>query len=236
MWNSKNRPGVYILLNVENGFCIAGQTVNFRRRFSQYRHRGSISSTERGNLPINENFYNAVQEAINRGLNFNQAFQRFVVYTWIDENKQPLDIDNSIVYKNEMSYLEHRLILAFFECGLCYNLNDSFPQLQEVVNLPPIQKNPQTPSQKSSLPQLGFGANRAKPFKVNDFLFFSQTKYENFRKSLDVTKRRKFLAFPSIRQICRDNVNNMDAPIRYLTTEEILQAQEKNLFTNVNRE
>ncbi len=40
-----------------------------------------------------------------------------------------------------MNYLEHRLILAFFECGLCYNTVDVTIQLNDLVQLkPPTEK------------------------------------------------------------------------------------------------
>jgi hypothetical protein len=122
------RPGVYGIMNIQTGNCIIGQTTNLRKRFNQYTSRG------KGNVEqklINKNFFLAVQKELEKGIDYSQVFQRFVVYTWVDEKKQPLDVRNSLQLKNEMRFLEHRLLLAFFSCGLCYNLEDVSPLLTE---------------------------------------------------------------------------------------------------------
>lgn len=65
------RPGVYVIQNVENGMCMIGQTLNLRRHFSQYTTRSAKSlSFDR---PLNANFYNAAQEGFRRGLQYSQS-------------------------------------------------------------------------------------------------------------------------------------------------------------------
>lgn len=94
------------------------------------------------------------------------------MYTWVDEKKKYLDIKNSPSLQNEMNYLEHRLIFAFFECGLCYNLNDSFPQLSQVQ---PLLQHPEIPNpsiQNSERSPMLVGPRQAKPFKCHNFFFF----------------------------------------------------------------
>jgi hypothetical protein len=128
------RPGVYVIQNVISGVASTGQTKDFRKRFNQYSSRSFDTSLDTAR--INKNYAAAAQQEINNGLYPSQIFRRFVVYTWVDDNKQHLDIDNSIVLRNEMAYLEHRLILAFYASRSCYNVNDSFPQLTENGSLP----------------------------------------------------------------------------------------------------
>lgn len=99
------RPGVYLVQARKDGFCVIGQTKDLKKRFNQYTSRSSgvYSATNK----INKNFYNAVQKAMNKNLAFSQIIQRFVVYTWVDKNSVALDIDASLVLKNQMNYLEH---------------------------------------------------------------------------------------------------------------------------------
>jgi predicted GIY-YIG superfamily endonuclease len=126
------RPGVYIIKNVEDGMCITGQTTDLKKRFNQYSSRGQKEYS--ASNKINKNFHAAVQKLVSKGLACRHGFQFFVVYTWVDKAKKALNIDGSLNLRNQMNYLEHRLIIAFYECGLSYNLNDVFPQLGESVD------------------------------------------------------------------------------------------------------
>lgn len=123
------RPGVSIIQLRDSGFSIVGQTKDLKKRFNQYTTRTNDTYSASNN--INKNFYIAIQEAKSKRITYSQIVQRFVVYTWVDENGAALDIDSSLVLKNQMNYLKHRLILAFFECGLCYNIDDVCPQLSD---------------------------------------------------------------------------------------------------------
>ncbi len=78
--NERNeRPGVYIIKKAENGMCIVGQTNNLVKIcFNQYSSRSKETSIDRDR--INKNFYSAVQQAQQKGLNSNQVFQRYVVF------------------------------------------------------------------------------------------------------------------------------------------------------------
>nr|BAA28590.1 unnamed protein product [Pleodorina californica] len=228
------RPGVYIIKHVEDGMCIVGQTKNLKRRFNQYTSRGTTVSPE-GMNRINKNFYAAVQQAINKGLAYSQVFQRYVVYTWVDQDKKPLDIHNSLVLRNEISYLEHRLILAFFECGLCYNLNDTFPQLSHAVSLPPIPVIADTTDVSVQKSQLIAGPHKSKPFKIGGLYFYSKKNYIAFRDYLNEVERKKFLAVSSLRQKLEKNVGNLSADIRYLTPKEVLDCKKNNLFIKLDR-
>nr|YP_009184712.1 putative GIY YIG homing endonuclease [Oogamochlamys gigantea]ALO62833.1 putative GIY YIG homing endonuclease [Oogamochlamys gigantea] len=222
-----NRPGVYVIKHIENGMCIVGQTKDLKKRFNQYTSRSKGASTEINK--INKNFYVAVQEAINNEYSYSQVFQRFVVYTWVDENKKPLDMDSSLVLKNEMNYLEHRLILAFFECGLCYNFNDVSPQF---IDLRQPEKNTTiaNPKQKTKFSEKLAGPRQAKPFKVDNFFFYSSNDYLAFRNSIGESEKKKFLAMPGLRKRLKQNINSYTAEIRYLTKQEILDAKKKDLF------
>lgn len=124
----KKYGGVYVILNVENGKAVIGQTTEFKNRFNQYAARASRSNPVEGDS-INKAYYKDAQAVKARTGNANLAFQRFIVYAWLKE-----DITSRQI-RNEMLYLEHRLMLAFFECGLAYNTNDSAPQLNDFVTL-----------------------------------------------------------------------------------------------------
>ena len=58
---------------------------NLKKRFNQYTSRstGIFSKTDK----INQNFYIEVQQNLQNSLDYSQVFQRFVVYTWVDEKK-----------------------------------------------------------------------------------------------------------------------------------------------------
>lgn len=218
------RPGVYLVQTRDDGFCIIGQTKDLKVRFNQYTNRssGAYSATNK----INKNFYNAVQKAMNKNLAFSQIIQRFVVYTWVDKNGVALDIDASLLLKNQMNYLEHRLILAFFECGLCFNINDVAPQLMGVpleIESPGLQ-----PGEINTQPDIG--PHQAKPFKVNGLYFFSGPNYEKYRASLSEDEKNRFPARPTLRLKLAKAEGEITSDIRYLTIEEIQDVQENNLF------
>nr|YP_009367653.1 putative GIY-YIG homing endonuclease [Pseudocharacium americanum]YP_009367742.1 putative GIY-YIG homing endonuclease [Ignatius tetrasporus]ARK14628.1 putative GIY-YIG homing endonuclease [Pseudocharacium americanum]ARK14717.1 putative GIY-YIG homing endonuclease [Ignatius tetrasporus] len=253
------RPGVYVIKNIQNGLCVVGQTKDLKKRFYQYTSRGQSTDFEKNR--INKNFYVDVQKILSQNLKYGHVFQRLVVYTWVNDKKEPLDIENSLNLKNQMSYLEHRLILSFFECGLCYNTNAAFPQLAETAKFSQILKNYQTIA-RSAIPQIdrssidspektmqkkiskskrGVGPCRSKPFKMGTFYFYSKPDYEAFRQSLKKEDRKKFKSVPHLRQILEANcaLRNLpnaeisDAEIRYLTEEEIKKAEIQNLFIKV---
>lgn len=222
------RPGVYVIKNRKNGKCIIGQTANLKKRFNQYTSR-SQNPFQKNNA-INKNFFLAVQEAIKEGLAYRQVFQHFVVYTWVDENKKSLDVENSLELKNEMNYLEHRLILAFFESGLAYNIKDFSPTLIEQAILPEIT-NKNNPITRQALSQILVGPRQAKAFKVKDLYFQSSVDYEKFRRATP-ENRKKFLSLPYLRKKLRQN--DQDSEIRYLNPEEVKKAREENLFYQGN--
>lgn len=226
------RPGVYAIMNIQDGKCIVGQTTNLRKRFNQYTSRG------KGNIEqnrINKNFFLAVQRELQKGIDYCQVFQRFGVYTWVDEKKQPLDVQNSFQLKNEMRFLEHRLLLAFFECGLCYNLDDVSPQLVEVPNVSydvvrqtaVVISETEKKSENNSFFQLGKGP---KPFQVKGFYFLTTIDYGLFRKSLSSLEKKNFLSMPHLRLFLQANESNSSSDIRYLTPEGIQKAHKQNLF------
>ena len=221
------RPGVYVIQNIETGGCVVGQTVDLRKRFNQYTSRSQTLILDRNK--INKNFYIAVQEVTKNGIDYSQVFQRFVVYTWVDNNNKALSIQNSLLLKNEMNYLEHRLLLAFFECGLAYNIEDVAPQLTEIVTLLPTT-NLTSKTSRTYLPT----GHLSKPFKIQGLYFQSAVDYEKFRQSLDIKSRRDFLSMPSLRPKLRQNVGNLTATTRYLTTQEIEEASTKGLFYKLN--
>ncbi len=115
----ENTTGVYVVKNVQTGESVIGQTTNLKNRFNQYSARTNRES-QRKSDNINRALHVAVKET---GLSFSQAFHRYVVYTWEPFSANNLDI------ANELNYLEHRLTLAFFECGLSYNTFDVAPKL-----------------------------------------------------------------------------------------------------------
>jgi hypothetical protein len=229
------RPGVYVIMNIQNGNCIIGQTRNLRKRFNQYTFRGKGNAEQ--NL-INKNFFLAVQKELQNDIDYSQVFQRFVVYTWVDEKNQPLDVQNSLQLKNEMRFLEHRLLLAFFECGLCYNLDDVSPQLAEVpkfsyVVFPPtvvMVSEPEKKTETNSFIKLGKGPKHQKPFQVKGFYFLTTIDYGLFRKSLSPFEKMNFLSMPRLRLLLKANEGKSDSDIRYLTPEEIQKAHRENLF------
>lgn len=227
------RPGVYIIQNIENGMGVVGQTKNLRKRFNQYTSRGKRTSLGLDDK-INKYFYNDVQQIMNRNLEYSQVFQRYVIYTWVDENKKPIDIDSSLEIKNQVNYLEHRLILALHECDLCYNINDVSPQLKdkepEAVILPVNIKNSSGTQPKIHNPKRVVGPNQAKPFKIGDLYFYSGNDYVKYRDSLDLESRKKFLSLPHLRNKLRENTKNSQSTMRYLTKEEIQEAITEDKF------
>lgn len=114
------KPGVYVIQHKETGKCVIGQTNNLKNRFNQYISRANRDNMTTDN--INKAYYLDVLEKRKQYLNLNasQIIQRYVVYTWVDENNEALDIGNSLILKNEMNYLEHRLILAFIDLSLLF--------------------------------------------------------------------------------------------------------------------
>lgn len=233
----KGRPGVYVIKNVENGMCIVGQTIHLRARLNQYSIRGVQISPKRDR--INKNFYNAVQLAIQNGLKYNQIFQPYAVYSWVDSKKKALDVSNSLSLRNEMNYLEHRLILAFFECKLCYNLEDVFPELNTVDSLPsppaPVENTNASQGLQSSLP-ITKSAHKPKPFKVGSNYFRSKPHYSKYRALLSEAERKKFKAVPALRAELEKNASklksnpNLNVETRYLTEQEVKEAEAKSLF------
>lgn len=221
------RPGVYVIQHKETGGCIVGQTTDLRKRFNQYTNRSQSLTLDKNK--INKNFYIAVQEVIKKGLDYSQVFQRFVVYTWVDSNNKALAVQTSLLLKNEMNYLEHRLLLAFFECGLAYNFEDVGPQFTEIITLPPTVPLARQTS-RTSLPT----GHLPKPFKIKNFYFQSSADYEKFRKSLDIESRRDFLSMPYLRTKLRQSIGELTATTRYLTNQEIEEASTQGLFYKIN--
>lgn len=78
------RGGVYVVLNVENGRAVVGSTTNFDNRFNQYAARASRAAEVQGDN-INKAYYKEAQAVKARAGNANLAFQRFIVYAWVDE-------------------------------------------------------------------------------------------------------------------------------------------------------
>lgn len=226
------RPGVYVIKNVETGMCIVGQTKDLRKRLNQYSSRSIRPSSASDNLNrINMKYRYDAQQAIKKGLAPSQLFQRYVVYTWVDQNGHALDVDSSLNFKNEMLYLEHRLILAFFECQLCYNLEDAVALLQ--LRESPLITNTTDEEDIPSSP-LVYHKQPSKPFKVRDLYFYGLNDYSAFRESLYGSERKQFYGIPSLRKYLRSNSGNLNAEMRYLTSEEILEANQKNLWKKVD--
>lgn len=231
----KDRAGVYVIMNVQTGECIIGQTRNFRKRFNQYTSRGKAILSDK--IRINKNFFLAVQKELKKGFEYSQFIQRFVVYSWVDNNKKALDVRNSLSLQNEMSYLEHRLILAFHACNLCYNIQDVSVKFAEFPNIDnyDVETKEELILQKSSdelqsFISQGKGPNQAKPFQVNGFYFLTTNDYGIFRKSLESNKKKEFLSMPHLRRILQANKENFNSTTRSLTLDEIQTAWEKNLF------
>lgn len=228
-----NRPGVYVLLNINAGKYIIGQTVNFKKRFNQYTSRGKGISEHN---QINKNFFLSVQKELKKGFHYSQFIKRFVVYTWVDEKKKPLDVRNSIILQNEMNYLEHRLILAFFECGLAYNIVDVSPKLAEFPGTESgFEKESNISTQLVSVDQKNSffrptGPKSAKPFRVNGLCFLTTIDYLKYRNSLETERKKEFLSMPHLRKFLQANQENSSSNIRYLTDQEIQETHEKNLF------
>lgn len=219
------RPGVYIIQHRETGACIVGQTKDLRKRFNQYTSRSKNIDFTTTNK-INKNFYQAVQK-IPANIDYSQVFQRYVVYTWVNQNGKALDIQNCLKLKNEMNYLEHRLILEFFECGLTDNFEDVGPQFMENVVL---HTNSGITNRLPRDPAIQTG-HQAKPFKIENHYFYSSVDYEKFRKSLG-NKTGKFIAMPSLRKKLLKNTENINSDVRYLNRQEIDQAFKEGLFYN----
>lgn len=131
-----------------------------------------------------------------------------------------------------MSYLEHRLILAFFECGLSYNTIDAFPKFAEMTTTTTISTETQlvrTRYENTMLSRVK-SPNQAKPFKVREFYFLNKTHYEKFRKSLNLERKKQFLSLPQLRAKLVEKSDNLTADVRYLTPSEIQEVHEQNLF------
>ncbi len=222
------RPGIYVIKSVENGMCIVGQTLNLRKRLNQYTIRTKETSSE--SQKINQHLRFAVQQAAQNGIQYNQAFQRYAVYTWVGDDKKALEINFTL--QNEMNYLEHRLILAFFECKLCYNINDVAPQLNlaTINSLPSPPLTVESTQTSTSEPALIKSAYVAKPFKVNSLYFYSKPQYTKYRDSLSADERKRFKAVPSLRLELERNKNNLNATTRYLSSEEIQEGETKGYF------
>lgn len=218
------RPGVYIIQNKQTGYCIVGQTKDLRKRFNQYTSRSKMTSLETTNN-LNRNFYLAAQQ-ISQDIDYSQVFQRYVVYTWVDENKQPLKIDKSLELKNEMSYLEHRLILAFFESGLAYNLKGVSPYLSLIETDSLSQETQKIVSEKR--PEAKQTGHQPKAFKINGYYFESSAQYVKYRQNLDVNTKKDFLSMPTLR---KKLANDSSSKIRYLTKQEIENCLITNLFS-----
>ena len=246
----KQRGGVYVIQNVENGKAVIGQTTNFDNRFNQYSARASRTKPTTGDS-INKAYYQEVQAVKARIGNGQLAFQRYIVYSWVNEKGESLDLFNSRDLRNEMLYLEHRLILAFFECGLAYNTNDSAPQLNNSVTLessldfpgsPPSQPQPldapqgsarlhKAPQGSTRLRKAPQGIKKTKPFKVNGQAFRSMGDYVGYKDS----KKEPRGNIQRLREKLKTNTSNSHSDTRYLTEKEIVSYEQKNLFISVVR-
>jgi hypothetical protein len=218
-----NRGGVYVVLNVENGKAVIGSTINFDNRFNQYAARASRSvADQRDN--INRAYYKEAQEIKARAGHPSLGFKRFIVYAWVDDAGKSLDL-SSINLINEMRYLEHRLLLAFFECGLAYNTHDVSPQLNELTAL-------DIPLTETEVQRQPVGGNKkTKPFKYENMFFRSMGDLLAYRKSVNLSILNK----ERVRDKLKENSNHMKSDTRYLTEEEIQDCKEKSLFIIVER-
>ena len=124
-----------------------------------------------------------------------------------------------------MSYLEHRLILAFYECGLAYNTNDSAPQLNDYVKLD------FSPAETKEESQPVGGIKETKPFKVDGKFFLSMGDYWAYKDSLNLPRGNK----QRLREKLVNNSNDIESDTRYLTEEEIEDCKEKGLFIIAKR-
>nr|ADK88935.1 GIY-YIG homing endonuclease [Pseudopediastrum boryanum] len=225
------RSGVYIIKHVETGMCIVGQTTNLKKRFNQYTSRSTNPIFSLTNK-INKELYVAVQENLQKNLVFGQFMQRYVAYCWVDKNKKPINVF-SLELINQKNYLEHQLILALHECGLCYNTNDVAPQLVESPVLPDpslIGPAPLGKVSSTSFPLPVVGPKRGKPFKVNNLYFLTGQDYAKYRESLSVSNRKHFLSMPRLRLKLCTNSNDSNNSTRYLSDAEVQEAKNKNLF------
>nr|ADK88936.1 GIY-YIG homing endonuclease [Pseudopediastrum boryanum] len=225
------RSGVYIIKHVETGMCVVGQTTNLKKRFNQYTSRSTNPIFSLTNK-INKELYVAVQENLQKNLVFGQFMQRYVAYCWVDENKKPINVF-SLELINQKNYLEHQLILALHECGLCYNTNDVAPQLVESPVLPDpslIGPAPLGKVSSTSFPLPVVGPKRGKPFKVNNLYFLTGQDYAKYRESLSVSNRKHFLSMPRLRLKLCTNSNDSNNSTRYLSDAEVQEAKNKNLF------
>ncbi len=218
----EKRGGVYVIQNVETGRAVIGQTTNFDQRFNQYAARASRSVPTKGDN-INKAYYKEAQDVKARIGNASLAFQRYIVYAWVNEAGESLDLENSRDLRNEMRYLEHRLILAFHECGLAYNTNDSAPQINDFVTL-------DLSSDEEEQQPVG-GIKETKPFKVDGKFFLSMGDYWAYKDSLSQPRGNK----QRLREKLVKNSNNIESDTRYLTEEEIKSCDEKKLFIIVKR-
>jgi hypothetical protein len=217
------RGGVYVVLNVENGKAVVGSTTNFDNRFNQYASRANRSVAVQGDN-INKAFYKEAQEVKARAGNASLAFQRFIVFAWVDEKGNSLDL-SSLNLTNEMRYLEHRLLLAFYECGLAYNTHDVSPQLNEFT----VLGTPLVEIEEKKQP-VG-GIKETKPLKLEGNCFTSMGDLLAYRQSLGLT----ILNRERVRNQLKKNANDMKSDTRYLTEEEIEDCKEKGLFIIVER-
>jgi predicted GIY-YIG superfamily endonuclease len=217
------RPGVYVIQHRETGECIVGQTKDLKKRLNQYTSR-SRQATLTKTSKIHKNFYEAAQK-ISADFDYSQVFQKYVVYTWVDENGKALDIESFLEFQNQMNYLEHRLILAFFESGFIYNLKDVAPQLFKKKILSTNIENIENFSPCTAV-QTG---NKAKPFRIGNHYFKSSTDYARFRKSLE-SPSKIFLSMPQLRKKLRKNSANFASEVRYLTDQEIQDISNANFF------
>jgi hypothetical protein len=229
-------PGVYVIQNIEKGTCVIGQTTNLKSRFNQYISRGSRKTPVKKDT-INKAYYRDAQDVISRFGRLNIAFQRYVVYNWVDDNNKPLDMDSggdlsldkesSLKLKNEMYYLEHRLILAFFECGLCYNTVDVAPQLSNLVQF----ETSTEPNPLETKQPVG-GNKETKPFKVKNVYFLSMGDFTAYQDAIGESRTNH----KRLRDKLKKFENNLNEDTRYLSKAEIEEAHKKNLFRKVVRE
>eukprot|EP00882_Tetradesmus_deserticola_P000312 GHRQ01000346.1.p3 GENE.GHRQ01000346.1~~GHRQ01000346.1.p3 ORF type:complete len:127 (-),score=19.62 GHRQ01000346.1:183-563(-) len=124
-----------------------------------------------------------------------------------------------------MNYLEHRLILAFFESGLVYNFEDVAPQLLKNIVLSTNSENVEN-LPRCAAAQTG---NQAKPFKIGNHYFKSSKDYNKFCKSLE-SPSKNFLSMPHLRKKLRKNSEDLTLQVRYLTDQEIEEISNANLF------
>lgn len=235
--------GVYVIKHIENGRAVTGQTVNFKGRFNQYTSRASRKK-QTGSDNINRVMQFDTQKGFRENkVNFSQLFQRYIIYSWRSNLSKSLEMnaqqslleqgENVLEIKNEMNYLEHRLILAFYECNLTYNTVDSAPQFHELLQLPSIstteiiQETPVFQSQILEKPD-----SRTKPFKYKGEFFLSSG---DLRAALQYRNQPQ-VNMTRIRKELRSQETNSNSDTRYLTETQIQEALEQKLFLKVRRE